>query len=149
MVPTARAFFDQVHAAFVEVADRLGLTGPSESEFVLPTADYTGGGVEYSVFLELREGSVNTRVCIESESAAFTVDIEPLAVAAGIAEGRGGISFSARNLKQMKKSLAGQLRCVELVHPALSDDPVAAVELMRGAGAREWGKRPERGDGRP
>ncbi|MFF7134919.1 MULTISPECIES: hypothetical protein [unclassified Streptomyces] len=80
-------------------------------------------------------------VGLRTESILLSVDIEELAIAAGIVEKRGTVSFSARNLKQMKKSLVGQRAFVEPVHALLSGDPESAVRLMRAADAREWGIR--------
>ncbi|MFF1303101.1 hypothetical protein [Streptomyces sp. NPDC058307] len=57
---------------------------------------------------------------------------------------RGTVSFSARNLKQMKKSLVGQRAFIEPVHPRLSGDLESAVRLMRAAGAREWRRASEK-----
>jgi hypothetical protein len=67
------------------------------------------------------------------------VDIEPLAIVTGVVEKCGGISYSARNLKQLRKSLLGQADYVQRVHPFLNDT-ATAEDLMRQAGAREWNK---------
>jgi hypothetical protein len=56
----------------------------------------------------------------------------------GVVDKRGTVSFSARNLKQLKKSLVGQRAFIEPVHPLLSGDLESAMRLMRAAGAREW-----------
>ncbi|MER5449908.1 hypothetical protein ABT065_30445 [Streptomyces sp. NPDC002764] len=64
----------------------------------------------------------------------LTVDIEPLAITAGVVEKRGGISYSARNLKQMRKSLLGQAGYVRRVHPLLTD--AATIEDPDEAGRR-------------
>jgi hypothetical protein len=74
------------------------------------------------------------------EAVLLTVDIESLAIAAGIVDKRGGISYSARNLKQLRKSLLGQAGYVRRVHPLLTDEETE--DLMRRAGAREWDRHP-------
>ncbi|MFI7411283.1 hypothetical protein ACIBU0_21720 [Streptomyces sp. NPDC049627] len=137
-VPAAKVFFEEVRAAFDSVAARLGLEGPVETERVLPVATYTRGVLEYETYLDQREASLEIHVGVRTKPTLFTAGVEPLAIAAGIVERRGGVSFSAHNLKQMKKSLAGQLRYVELLHPLLAGDTDSAVELMRKADAREW-----------
>lgn len=87
---------------------------------------YTGGGVEYSVELDVREGYVDCVVGTETETVDFTVNVEQLALTAGVIEVRGKISYSARNLTQLRKSLSGQAGYVRLVHPLLiaSDEVV-------------------------
>ncbi|MEV7391336.1 hypothetical protein [Streptomyces sp. NPDC091215] len=102
---------------------------------------YVGRGVEYGIGLDAREGTVDCTVGTESESVAFTVYIEELALAVGAIEARGRISYSARNLNQLRKSLQGQAEYVRLVHPLLA--ATATDELMRQAGAREQ-KKPAR-----
>lgn len=52
-------------------------------------------------------------------------------------EKRGGISYSARNQNQLRKSVQGQVDCIRRVHPFLTD-PTTAETLMRRADAREW-----------
>jgi hypothetical protein len=138
-VPAAKVFFAEVRALFAEVAEKWGLEGPSEREspLMLVTSSYNGGGVTYEFYFEWFEVCVEIHVLLETETRRFKADIEPLAIAAGVVEKRGGVSFSARNQKRMKKSLTGQLAYVELVHPLLTRDPESAVELMRKAGARE------------
>ncbi|MFD4605377.1 hypothetical protein ACFWPQ_46110 [Streptomyces sp. NPDC058464] len=76
-----------------------------------------------------------------TKTVDLTVNVEQLALAAGVIEGRGEISYSARNLTQLRKSLSGQAKYVRLVHPLLADK--ATEPLMRQAGAREW-KKPAR-----
>lgn len=134
-VPTAKVFFEEVRGAFAEVAEKLGLEGPTEVDrpYGLPIAEatYTHGGLEYEAFLEQWEGYVTIKVQLKTDTHSLSADIEPLAIAAGIVEKRGGVSFSARGLKQMRKSLAGQLAYVELVHPLLTGDADSAAELLR------------------
>ncbi|MFD6425912.1 hypothetical protein [Streptomyces sp. NPDC060198] len=139
MVPSAQVFFVEVRASFEATARTLGLTGPQETEHVLPVSTYTGGGVTYGVSIDFREGAVQCRAEIEGESVIFTAGIEEVSLAAGMTE-RRGISCSARNLKQLRKSLQGQIDCVRRIHPLLSDGD-AAVGLMRRAHAREWNMR--------
>jgi len=138
MVPSAKSFFAEVRTVYAETAVALGLSGPVETTFVLPVSAYKGGGVEYEVALDFREGGVNCSVSFEVDSVTtLKLDIEPLAIAAGVVEKRGGLSYSARNLKQLRKSLLGQAGYVQRVHPLLTD--AATIEdLMRRAGAREW-----------
>jgi hypothetical protein len=144
MVPGTKVFFEEVRAAFAEVADGLGLEGPGEREPGLPlaVATYTGTVVKYEVVLGLWDGYVEIHACRETESTLYKVGVEKLAVAVGAVGKRGGVSFSARSVKRMKKSLTGQLRYVELVHPLMTGDAESAVGLMRRAGAREWSRRP-------
>lgn len=140
MVPGTEAFLDEVRAAFAEVADRLGLEGPGEGarDRHLAVATYAGSGVQYTVVLGLWDGDVEIHVCRETGLTECKVGIGKLALAAGVAGDR--VSFGARSLRQLRKSLAGQVRCVELVHPLVSGEPEAAVALMRAAGAREWSR---------
>jgi hypothetical protein len=142
MVPGVRVFFTEVRVTCADVAERLGLEGPREHESELPlaVATYTGSGVRYEVVLGLWDGYVEIHACRETEATLCKVSIEKLAVAAGAVDGPGGVSFGARSLRQMRKSLTGQLRYVELVHPLVTGDGAAAVELMRRARAREWSK---------
>jgi hypothetical protein len=144
MIPSTKVFFEEVRAAYAGAAASLGLTGPAETEHVLPVSTYTGGGVNYEISLDLREGTVECRANIEKESATLTADIEDIALAAGIVERRGNISYSARNLKQFSKSLQGQVGCVQRAHPLLADADVAE-DLMRRAHAREWNNRGQPG----
>ncbi|MFJ3665436.1 hypothetical protein ACIPSE_03170 [Streptomyces sp. NPDC090106] len=132
----AEAFFREVRAAFTGVAERLGLDGPGEEEADrhLAVATYAGAGVRYKVVLGLWAGDVEIHVCRETPSSECKVGIEKLAVAAGVVDRGGAASFGARSVRQLRKSLAGQVRYVELVHPLVS------VELMRAAGAREWSR---------
>ncbi|NNN35263.1 hypothetical protein HLK59_33845 [Streptomyces sp. S3(2020)] len=134
MVPQTEAFFREVRAAFAEVAGRLGLDGPEEdaADRHLAVATYAGTGVRYTVVLGLWAGDVEIHVCRETPSTECKIGVEKLALAAGVAGPPDGVSFGARSLRQLRKSLAGQVRYVELVHPHVS------VELMRAAGAREW-----------
>ncbi|WP_427168388.1 hypothetical protein ACQF4J_44640 [Streptomyces sp. C1-1] len=137
MVPSTKSFFEEVRAVYAETATALGLSGPTETERVLPVSTYRGGGVAYRVALDFREGGVECSVSFTTDAVMLTVDIEPLAITAGVVEKRGGISYSARNLKQMRKSLLGQAGYVQRVHPLLTD--AATIEdLMRRSGAREW-----------
>jgi hypothetical protein len=139
MVPSAKTFFTEVQAVYDPIATTLGLTGPEESERVLPTSHYTGPVVEYWSSLNYSEGTVRCSVELHADTYFLTVDIEPLAITTGIVEKRGGISFSAQNQKQLRKSLQGQADYVQRVHPFLTDTDTAE-ELMRQAGAREWSK---------
>ncbi|MER8029579.1 hypothetical protein ABTZ78_11510 [Streptomyces bauhiniae] len=142
MVPSTQIFFDEVRAACQETMLSLGLTGPAEIDRVMPVSTYQGGGVEYQFGLDFREGAVECHVGTETESATFTAGIEDVALAARVVELRGRMSYSARNLKQLRKSLLGQAEYVRLVHPVLADSPTE--DLMRRAGAREWRKDAER-----
>jgi hypothetical protein len=137
MTPSAKVFFEEVRAVYAETAATLGLSGPAETEQVLPASTYKDGGVAYEVVLDFGEGAVECQVRLRTDSVTLTVDIEPLAIAVGVVEKRGGISYSARNLKQMRKSLQGQADYVQRVHRFLTDAD-AAEELIRQAGAREW-----------
>lgn len=137
MVPSAKSFFEEVRAVYAGTAAALELSGPVETTLVLPVSTYKGGAVEYRVSLNFREGAVSCRVKTKTDSVTLTVDIEPLAIAAGVVEKRGGISYSAQNLKQMRKSLLGQAGYVQRVHPLLTD-AATTEDLMRRAGAREW-----------
>ncbi|WP_406117733.1 hypothetical protein [Streptomyces sp. NBC_00989] len=141
MAPSSKIFFEEVRAAYAETAGSLRLAGPVETENVLPVSTYTAGGVEYSVELDIREGYVDCVVGTETETVDFTVNVEQLALTAGVIEVHGKISYSARNLTQLRKSLSGQARYVRLVHPLLADKATEA--LMRRAGARAW-KKPAR-----
>ncbi|MFF5372821.1 hypothetical protein [Streptomyces sp. NPDC013187] len=141
MIPAAKVFFEEVRAAYAVTANSLGLSGPAEDERVIPVSTYKGGGVDYQIGLDPREGTVECSVSIAKESVTLTASIEDLALATGAVELRGRISYSARNLKQLRKSLLGQAEYVRLVHPILSDS--AAEDLMRQAGAREWSKNAE------
>jgi hypothetical protein len=89
--------------------------------------------------LDYMEGTVECRVTLQADTYFLTVEIEPLAITAGVVEKRGGISFSARTQKQLRKSLQGQADYVQRVHPFLPDAD-AAEKLMRQAGARTWCK---------
>ncbi|WP_146608167.1 hypothetical protein [Streptomyces sp. NTH33] len=142
MVPSAKVFFEEVRAAYAEAASSLGLTGPAEAEQVMPVSAYRCGGVEYQIGLGFRDGVVECSASTETESVAFTASIEDLALAAGVVDLRGRVSYSARNLKQLRKSLLGQAEYVRLVHPFLAGP--AAEGLMRQAGARQWSKGAER-----
>ncbi|MEU6377737.1 hypothetical protein [Streptomyces sp. NPDC046909] len=139
MVPGTEAFLDEVRAAFAEVAERHGLAGPGEEERDrhLAVATYTGAGVRYRVVLGLWDGDVEIHACRETGPTECKVGIGKLAVAAGVVAG-GRVSFGARSLRQLRKSLAEQVRCLELVHPLVSGELEPAVALMRAAGAREW-----------
>ncbi|MCX4704177.1 hypothetical protein [Streptomyces sp. NBC_01373] len=139
MVPLAKAFFSEVRTVYAPLTAVLGLTGPEESELVLPNAHYKGPVVEYRISLDYSEGTVGCSVELDADIFFLTVDLEPLAIALGVVEKRGGISFSARNLKQLRKSLEGQADYVRRVHPLLAD-AATAEDLMRRAGARQWNK---------
>lgn len=139
MVPSVKVFFEEVRAAYSETASSLGLAGPTETEHILPVSTYIGSGVKYEIALDFREGTVECGACIETESAMLTADIKDLALAAGVVELLGRISYSARDLKQLRKSLQGQAEYVQRVHPLLSGADVAEG-LMRRADAREWSK---------
>jgi hypothetical protein len=141
MASSSKIFFEEVRAAYAGTAGSLRLAGPVETENVLPVSTYTGGGVEYSVELDVREGYVDCVVGTETETVDFTVNVEQLALTAGVIEVRGKISYSARNLTQLRKSLSGQAGYVRLVHPLLAGKATEA--LMRRAGARAW-KKPAR-----
>ncbi|WP_307035864.1 hypothetical protein [Streptomyces canus] len=54
-------------------------------------------------------------------------------------EKRGGISFSAPHLKQLRTSLLGHADYIQRVHPLMAD-PAEVEDLMRRAGARQWAK---------
>nr|WP_159059501.1 hypothetical protein [Streptomyces antibioticus] len=104
---------------------------------IVPSSHCKGAGVEYRILLDVMEGTVSCDVEIATDTVDLTADIEPLAIAAGVVEKRGGITCSARNLSQLQKSLRGQADYVRLVHPILAD-PTTAEPLMRKSGAREW-----------
>ncbi|MFF8352981.1 hypothetical protein ACF063_05975 [Streptomyces chartreusis] len=140
MVPTAKVFFDEVRTTCAPTAASLGLTGPEEEDVVMPCARYKGAVVEYWISLDYSEGSMGCSAVINTEAYLLTVDLEPLAITAGVVDKRGGISFSARNLKQLRKSLLGHADYVSRVHPFLDDTAAAAEDLMRRAGARQWTK---------
>ncbi|MFD4503289.1 hypothetical protein [Streptomyces sp. NPDC058457] len=140
MAPGAAAFHGEARTAFAEVAQRLGLDGPGggEGDRHLAVATYAGSGVTYKAVLGLWQGDVEIHVCRTTPLTECKVGIEGLAVTAGVVDRRGGVSFGARSLRQLRRSLAGQVRYVELVHPLVSGDPDTALSLMRAAGAREW-----------
>ncbi|MGW1563359.1 hypothetical protein ACWCQ1_43775 [Streptomyces sp. NPDC002144] len=137
MVPSAKSFFEEVRVVYAETAAAVGLSGPTETERIMPASNYQGDGAAYDVTLDVREGGVKCSVSFQTDAVSLTVDIEPLAIAAGIVDKRGGVSYSARNLKQLRKSLLGQADYVRRVHPLLTDADTTE-ELMRRAGAREW-----------
>lgn len=139
MVPSEEVFFDEVRTVCDATAGELGLTGPAETGRVMPRAVYKGDGVDYRIGLDDSDGTVECSARIETDTLALTADIEALAIAAGVVEKRGGISYSARNLKQLRKSLQGQADYIRRVHPFLTD-ATRAENLMRQAGAREWTK---------
>ncbi|MHC3468234.1 hypothetical protein ACYF6T_05940 [Streptomyces sp. 7R007] len=140
MMPGPEAFFGEVRVAFAETARRLGLEGPGagEADRHLAVATYAGAGVRYKAVLGLWQGDIEIHACRDTPSTECKVGVVGLALAAGVVGRRGGVSFSARSLRQLRKSLTGQVRYVELVHPLLAGDPETAVALMRAAGAREW-----------
>ncbi|MER6273949.1 hypothetical protein [Streptomyces sp900105755] len=105
MVPSSKIFFEEVRAAYAAMAGALHLAGPVEAENVLPVSTYTGGGVDYSVELDVREGYVDCVVGTETETVDFTVNVEQLALTAGVIECHGKISYSARNLAQLRPRL--------------------------------------------
>ncbi|WP_405737572.1 hypothetical protein OG885_30910 [Streptomyces sp. NBC_00028] len=131
------SLFDEVQMACADMADDLKLTGPAEDYVVAPTFTYRGVGVEYQFLVDGREGTVGCTVEVPTETANLTVGLEALAIAAGVVEKRGGISYSARNQNQFRKSLQGQVDYIRRVHPFLTD-PTTAEPLMRRADAREW-----------
>jgi hypothetical protein len=137
MAPSAKEFFEEARAVYAGVVSELRLTGPVEANRYIPASTYTGDGVEYSVKFDDRAGTLRCWVTIRAKSAELTAEVEVIAAAAGVVERPGGISHSARNLKQMRKSLIAQAECVALVHPFLSAGAGAAEELMRQAGAGE------------
>ena len=142
MVPLAKVFLTEVRTVYAPVAAALGLTGPEESELVVPSARYTGPVVGYRITLDYREGTIDGGVELHRDTYYLSVDIEQLAMTIGVVEKCGGISFSAKNQKQLRKSLQGHADYAQLVDPFLADaDPDTAEELMRQAGAREWSKR--------
>lgn len=136
MVPPVKIFFQEVRAAYAEAAVRLGLDGPEEAVDVIPVSSYRLAELAYQVQLDIREGTVGTIVKVETDAIFLTVGIEALALVLGVAEKRGGFSRSARSLKQLKKSIVGQVGYVELLHPLLSGGK--AEDVMLQAGARRW-----------
>lgn len=139
MAVSARVFFDEVQTVYAPLAEALGLAGPEASEEVMPNSRYTGPAVRYRIALDYSEGRVGCSVALETDTFILTVDVEPLALTAGVVEKRGGISYSAHNLKQLRKSLQGQADYVHRVNPLIIDAD-AAQQLMRQAGARTWPK---------
>ncbi|KUO22051.1 hypothetical protein AQJ91_05535 [Streptomyces dysideae] len=125
-----------MRAAYAETAARLDLIGPEEGRDVIPVSSYKVSELAYEVQLDVREGTVDTDVKVETDAIYLTMDIEALALALNVVEKRGGFSHSARNLKQLKKSLTGQVGYVELLHPMLSGGE--AEKVMVQAGARRW-----------
>lgn len=140
MTPGTETFYGEVRNAFAGAAQRLGLDGPGagEPDRHLAVASYTGSGVTYTVVLGLWQGDIEIHACRETASTVCKVGIAGLARAAGVADGRSGVCFGARSLRQLRRSLTGQIRYVELVHPLVSGAPDEALALMRAAGAREW-----------
>ncbi|MGY4925389.1 hypothetical protein [Streptomyces sp. 900105755] len=140
MAPGAEAFRGEARAAFADVAQRLGLAGPGggEGDRHLAVVTYAGSGVTYKAVLGLWQGDVEIHVYRRTALTECKVGIEGLAVSAGVVDRRGRVSFDARSLRRLRRSLAGQVRYVELVHPLVSGDPDEALSLMRAAGAREW-----------
>jgi hypothetical protein len=136
MVASVKVFFQEVRAAYEETAVRLDLIGPEESQDVIPVSSYRVRELAYEVHLDVREGGVDTQVKVETDAIFLTMDIEELALSLNVVERRGGFSRSARNLKQLKKSLVGQVGYVELLHPLLSGGK--AEKVMLEAGARRW-----------
>ncbi|MDN3029410.1 hypothetical protein [Streptomyces sp. S.PB5] len=139
MVPTAKVFFEEVRTACAPAVAGLGLTGPDESDEIMPCSDYKGAVVEYRLRLNESEGTVGCSAMTETDTIMLTLDIEPLAMAVGVVEKRGGVSYSARNLRQLRKSLQGLVDYVQRVHPFFTD-AATAQNVMRQAGAREWRK---------
>lgn len=146
MTPGTEAFFGEVRTAFADVAERLGLDGPGTHEpgRHLAVATYRGCSVTYKVVLGLWQGDVGIHACRETASTECKVGVEELALTAGVVDRRSAVSFGARSLRQLRRSLSGQIRYVELVHPLVSGPPDPALALMRAAGAREW-RRPAAG----
>ncbi|WP_329127178.1 hypothetical protein [Streptomyces sp. NBC_01465] len=141
MVPSKAVFFREVQEAFADVVSELALNGPVESELVIPVSKYAEGSVIYEISLDAREGSVNTSVELVVGDASLICDVEDVAIAVGTLESRGKISFSARNLKQLKKSLIDQVGCVPAVHSFMMTPE--GENIMRAAGAREWSNLPD------
>ncbi|MEU6371827.1 hypothetical protein [Streptomyces sp. NPDC046909] len=137
MAPSAKVFFGEVRLAYSGVSARLGFVGPEENLDVVPAATYRGDGLVYEVCLDWRAGDVDTWVDFRSDAYLFHVGLEALALSLEIVEKRGGISYSARNLKQMKNSLEGQAAYVDLVHPIIAAGEVE--RLMVEAGAQRFG----------
>lgn len=104
----------------------------------MPVAAYKGDGVSYRVRLDDTEGSVECGVMVETDTGMLTTDIETLALAVRAVDRRGAVSYSARNVEQLRKSLLGQAEYVRLVHPFLTGGDPEGV--LRRAGAREWRK---------
>jgi hypothetical protein len=96
--------------------------------------------VRYEVVLGLWDGYVEIHACRATPATLYKASVEKLALAAGAAPRRGEVSFGARSRRQLRKSLSGQLRYVELVHPLITGDAEDAVELMRRADARAWSR---------
>lgn len=136
MTPKLIDFYREVEEAFAEVVADLGLKVLGSSGVVLPLCAFSGRGVRYEIGFDAREASVECRVKKLMEFSLLTASIEDIAITAGVVEGRGGLSYSARNVKQLRNSLTGQARYIRLVHPFLIQSE--AEDLLRRSGAREW-----------
>lgn len=137
----AEAFLWEVATAFDSAARELGLVGPAADDLVLKSATYTDGALDYKVMLDLRDRRVETRVRLREPGIVLIADIEPLVLAAGLVDRRGGISFSAASLYALRRSLRGHAAYVRKVQPVLVAGDAAA--LLRAAGAREYHPDPE------
>ncbi|MEU5438735.1 hypothetical protein AB0G73_36115 [Streptomyces sp. NPDC020719] len=137
MVPSASVFFEEVETAFRETAAALGLNGPAESHRVLPVATYAATDLQYRISLNPDEGSVECDVWLKTATVHLSAPLEDVALAVRSIEKRGTTSHSARNLRQMKNSLAEQAHCLQLVHPQIVDAP---EDILADAGARRWHK---------
>ncbi|MFE4177250.1 hypothetical protein ACFRR7_35305 [Streptomyces sp. NPDC056909] len=135
-------FYREAEEVFVEVVADLGLSVLGASGTVLPVYAFGGQGFRCEVGFDTQEADVECRVKILAQFSVLTASIEEIAITAGVVGGRGGLSYSARNAKQLRNSLAGQARYVRLVHPFLIESE--AEDLLRRAGAREWVR--ERGE---
>lgn len=70
MVPSAKVFFEEVQVVYAQTATVLGLSGPVATEKVIPAATYSGGGIAYTVFLDITEGgTVGCSVETETDAA--------------------------------------------------------------------------------
>ncbi|SDO65658.1 hypothetical protein [Actinacidiphila guanduensis] len=137
----AGAFLWEVATAFDGAARELGLVGPAAEDRILMSATYTDGALDYEVLLDLWDLTVETQVRLREPGIVLVADIEPLVLAAGLVDRRGGISFSAASLYALRRSLRGHAAYVRKVQPVLAAGDAAA--LLRAAGAREYHPDPE------
>ncbi|MFI0976889.1 hypothetical protein ACH4SP_07660 [Streptomyces sp. NPDC021093] len=136
MVPSAESFCDEVRTTLGPLAREAGLEGPEVSSLeYLPTASYKQGAVRYDISLDPSEGQLVSTVTATLERSVLTAELEQVAIAAGITEARGRISFSARNLRQLRNSLLGHAQYISLLHPRLVGG--GSEEVMRRADASE------------